>query len=158
MVLYDSVQKYIENHLDDVVVDGLSWRSDAARIKQRQDELFYQTLRFDLANTPEYWPRVFGDRPLGFEARVERAFAYIQQLPPLIPIGGLKFYVPTVTSDMNQPLPVISFHQFVDSILWSQDINSYEQGVPGDLSQVPEITGWRDVLDGLGADVEALYI
>ncbi|HMS93166.1 MAG TPA: hypothetical protein PKD28_02140 [Candidatus Saccharibacteria bacterium] len=148
---------YLRRHLDDEVIDGLTWRINPQEIKQKQDELFESTLRFDLENNDSYWPALFGLRPDALGDRVARALEVIRAAPPLIPVTWLKYYVPTKIGGEGKPLPVISFHQFVDTIFKSVDLISHESGqwIGGDF---PVVAPWDEIFDGLGAPTAVLYV
>lgn len=158
--LPDELYDYLTGHLDDKIIEDLTWRKHPAEIKAAQMALFRDVLAFDLKNNTDYWPLVFGDRPAVLKDRIEKAFAYIEQLPPLIPVGGLKFYAPTEVDDAKKRLPIISFHQFVDTVYMYKDLDAFTQGsliTSRDYSGLPEIQGWKEVLDGIRSDDKLLY-
>lgn len=144
------------NHL----TDDLSWDEDAESIRTFQNDMFRSTLRFDIENC-SYWPKVFGAKPESLDESVENAMEHINTLPPLIPVEGFKYFVPTVTSPADQPPPVISFSQFIDTIYAFQDLEHFKKQIWLDdetRQKVPRAVGWQDIFDGLGADDEGLYL
>ena len=161
VILPLELRNYLSSHLDDEIVDGLTWRSSPQEIKSNQDSLFRETLEFDIKNN-DYWPKVFGERPEKAQDRVDKAFNCIKQFSPLIPVGGLKYYVPTQITDPSRPLPVISFQQFVDTIFMYKNLGAYSCGdshiSAEEYSQLLGVPGWDDVFDGLGASEDVLYI
>ncbi len=154
------LRNYLQDHLDDAIFKDLTWRKNPHEIKEAQLSLFKDTLVFDLTNNTGYWPAVFGEQPENHEERIKKAFNYITQLPPLIPVGRLKYYAPTAVENSAKSLPIISFHQFVDTIYAYKDLNAYQHGstiTAKEYSELPRAIGWCEVFDGLGATNEALY-
>ena len=160
--LPEELREYIKHHPTQVVAGNLTWGSSPLDIVNLQQSFFRNKLKFDLENNDDYWPTVLGERPADMEARITKATEYMEQLPPLIPVRDLKYYVPTTISDVNMRLPIISFHQFVDTIFMYKNLSAFEKkkhlpdGVK--LDTLPGVSGWDKIIDGLGASDEELYI
>jgi len=158
--LSPELRNYIKNHPKVKLTAELTWRSDPKLVLDAQYEMLKDMLSFDIKEG-DYWPKVFGLKPDSLEESVEKALAYIKELPPLIPIGGMKYFVPTRTSDPVLPSPVISFEQFVDSIYAFGSIEDYildKWLTDGNRHTIPRAVGWQNVIDGLGANDEDIYL
>lgn len=158
--LSPELRNYIKNHPKVKLTTELTWRSDPKLVLDAQYEMFKDMLSFDIKEG-DYWPKVFGEKPGSLEQSVEKALAYLRELPPLIPVEGLKFFAPTQTSDPGMPTPVLSFEQFVDTIYAFGSIEDYlsDKRLDNETRQaVPRALGWENVIDGLGANDEDVYL
>lgn len=156
--LPSELRRYIQEHPSSPMPGRLMWGVNPEDIKVQQEALFVSALKFDLENNEDYWPRVFGVRPLSDEDRLDIAMEYIKQLPPLIPVGALKYYVPTLVANDGLRLPVISFHQFVDTIFMYESLDAFAKKRVQGLQSLPGVPGWDKVFDGLGAVASEIYI
>lgn len=142
------------------IVRGVSLKEDPSFIKEELDDSILSILEFDVVNNESYWPVVFGEKPSDPEKRVSVAKEYVRSLPSLVPIKGFKYLVPTKISPESSVVPVISFQQFVDTIIYYDSIADFMEDRPTTkryYSDRPTVQGWIDVIDGLGAEDDAIY-
>lgn len=157
--LPESFKLYIKNNPQSKTVRGLSWSSEPRKICQAIREELEESMRFDIENS-DYWPTVFGPRPEKNSERLKIALDYISRLPILLPINSLRNLMPTSLTDMSTEAPILSFHQFTDTIYMYANLEKFLKNLPlGDdeRQNMPQILGWSDIFDGLGASEDQLY-
>jgi hypothetical protein len=98
-----------------------NWHENPQEIYNQIQDKIMGSLRFDITEG-QYWSDAFGERPDGLEEAIAQAQKVVADFPALFPVYGHR-YMPSVYPGEHPP--VISFHQFVDVIVYGDNLHDY---------------------------------